>query len=213
MRGLLTVITILCALTTESRGASRLEPIDERGRNPAFLAFRAELQRTIAVHDVPGLLRVVDPHIKNSFGGDDRVEAFARRWRLKEGDSEVWRALGSLLALGGTFDGPDTFVAPYVFSRWPAEIDAFEYTALVGSNVRVRSAPTRRSRILDTLSFALLRRGGDPTASPRSWIPVVLADGRRGFVASHLARSSIDYRAYFTREAGRWRMTALVSGD
>ena len=203
---------VLCLAAAPTR-ASRLEPIDEGPRRADFVAFRGQLQRSVARHDVPGLLRVVHRDIKNGFGGDDGIEAFRRLWGLEKPNSELWRELGSVLALGGSFDGTDTFVAPYVFSRWPREFDAFDHVALLGSNVRIRSAPKADAHILETHSFAILRRGRHGGYRRGPWTAVDLPDGRSGFVASDLARSPVDYRAFFTVMDGRWQMTMLLAGD
>jgi hypothetical protein len=190
-----------------------LRPVDEAPRSRDFLAFRTKLQHIVDARDVSGLLSVVHPDIKNSFGGDDGKEAFKRLWRLENPRSDVWKELAWILAHGGRFDGLDSFVAPYVFSNWPEEVDPFEHVAVVGSNVRVRLHRSTNSRILDTVSFRILPRGRDVDDSADAWTSVVLPDGRSGFVAPGLSRSPIYYRAYFTRTGDVWQMTVLIAGD
>src|ERR1044071_8388557 len=112
-------VMVVAAVGLVSAQAPRLEPVDQAPQQPDFLAFRNELRQTIARRDVAALLRVVHPNIKSSFGGDDGIEAFKRHWRLDRPDSELWRELGAVLALGGTFLDPDQFAAPYVYSKWP----------------------------------------------------------------------------------------------
>ena len=189
-----------------------LARVDEAPKRADFLAFRGELRQIVAKRDVQALLRVVHPQIKNSFGGDDGIAAFRRIWRLEQGDSELWRELGAILSLGGTFQDAKTFVAPYVFSRWPDDLDSFDHVALTGSRVRVRAGPSIDARPLATLDFALLERGDD-NGERGPWMPVVLPDGRKGFVSSDFARSPVDYRAYFNDIDGRWQLTLLVAGD
>ena len=186
--------------------------MDEGLRDPDFVAFRTGLRQTIERRDVPALLRAVHPDIKNTFGDDNGIDAFKRLWRLDRADSKVWSELGAVLALGGTFQDPDQFVAPYVYAKWPETMDAFEHVALTGSNVRVRGAPSTNARILMAESYAILRLKS-PGSTSESWTAVVLPDGRAGYVASRLARSPIDYRASFARTDGRWRMTMFVAGD
>jgi len=202
---------VMLAVVAAAPAIRRLDPVDEARQQPDFLAFRTELQQTVAKRDVEALLRIVHPQIKNGFGGDDGIAAFRRLWRLDEGNSELWAELGAVLSLGGTFQGPETFVAPYVFSRWPDDLDSFDHVAVVGSGVRVRSGPSTDTRPLESLTFAILRRGDGGDEQP--WTPVVLADGRKGFVASRYVRSPVGYRAYFSRAGGRWQMTLLVAGD
>jgi hypothetical protein len=204
---------ILKVLLATAAAFAILEPVDEAARQPDFLSFRNSLQAAVAERDVEALLRCVHPDIRNTFGDDNGIEAFRRLWRLDEPDSELWAELGAVLRLGGTFDGPDSFVAPYVFSLWPGEFDAFDHVAVIGSRVRVRSSATTQSAILTTLNYSILRLGGDRGYPQRPWTSVILPDGRAGFVAAHLVRSPVDYRAYFVRTDGRWLLTLFVAGD
>ena len=189
-------------------------PVDEASRHPDFFSFRAQLQTALARHDTDAVLAVLDPNIKLSFGGDDGIENFRRMWRPTEADSELWAELGAVLALGGTFSSESSFTAPYVFSKWPNNVDGFEHVALIASNVRIRSAPQADASTLATLSFTVLpvvRAGG--VAEVDGWTAVQLEGKRTGYVVSRLARSPIDYRAMFNKTDGRWRMTFFLAGD
>jgi hypothetical protein len=193
-----------------TRSLPTLAPVDEAPRRPDFVAFRQQLREIIARRDTQALLRSVDPQIKIGFDGDDGIEAFKRK--LESADVDLWRELDAVLALGGTFDGADAFVAPYVFSRWPEAFDSFEHVAVIGSGVRVRAKPSLDAPILAKVTHALLKLG--PDGYPEGpWIGVRLPDGRAGFVASTLVRSPIDYRAYFMFADGAWRLTFFVAGD
>lgn len=207
---------------TASAGAAqtgKLLPVDEAVQNPEFFAFRARLQAAVARHDTAALLEVVDPNVKIGFGGNDGIEAFKRKWKLEEGGaSPLWDELGLVLALGGSFRGKDTFVAPYVFSRWPENLDSFEHVAVLGTNVRVRAEPRAGSQVLAALSFDVvpLSSTGRSRMTPeqlREWTAVKLRDGRTGYVASQYVRSSVAHRAFLTRKDGRWRLALFVAGD
>jgi hypothetical protein len=185
--------------------------VDQAAQHADFFAFRTKLLGGIDRRDVDVLLDAVDPGIRNNFGGDDGIEAFKRLWRLNAGDSEIWPVLGSVLMLGGTFEGADVFVAPYVHATWPGEFDPFEYVTVVGDGVRFRAQPRTDSRVLALVGRAVLRRGDG--SAPTGWLSLQLPDGRSGFVSASLVRGPIDYRAYFVRSHGRWLMTALIAGD
>ena len=62
------------------------------------------------------------------------------------------------------------------------------------------------------MSYAILRLK-EPGSRGEAWTALVLPDGRRGYVASRLVRSPIDYRAFFARSDGRWLMTLFIAGD
>lgn len=196
-----------------SQGVPKLVPVDEAPRRPDFLAFRQQLQEIVDRRDLLALLQVVDPKIKYSFGGgDDGIDGLKKYWESDDHQARLWDELRWILAHGGTFEGPDTFVAPYVSSRWPDAVDGFEHVALVGSHVRIRAAAGEQAPVLETLSYAILRLRGN-SYPQRPWTAVELPDGRAAFVASDLVRSPIEYRAEFRRIDGRWRMTIFIEGD
>jgi hypothetical protein len=202
----------------QAGGYPELLPIDEASRRPDFFTFRAHLQRAIARRDWPAVLAVVHPKIRNSFGPDDGLATFRETWKAESADSALWETLGAVLALGGSFDQAGSFMAPYVYSRWPGTFDGFEHVAVIGSRVRVRAAPRADADVLAALSYAILRlqTGADSQIAPAmtdDWTAVALAGGRTGFIASQYVRSPIDYRAIFAEEGGRWRLMALIAGD
>ena len=195
----------------------RLLPVDEATRFPDFFSFRAALQAAIARRDTTALLAAVDPHVKIGFGADNGIDAFRAQWRLDDPQCALWQELGSVLALGGSFRGDDAFDAPYVFSRWPQAYDAFEHVAVVAARVRVREAASADARVLAQVDFAILAVGRDGTdgggRGGDGWTPVRLPDGRAGFVASHLVKSPVGYRAIFGRKGVGWKLMAFVAGD
>jgi hypothetical protein len=212
---LVTTLGLVAAAHSAAQGsAAQLLPVDEAASQPAFFSFRAQLQESIARHDVDAVMAVVHPHIKASFGGDDGIDAFRKMWTPEEPGSKLWATLARVLALGGSFQGVDTFVAPYTFSRWPQRFDSFEHVALIAADVRIREAPRADAAVVTTRSFAILPVARTaPRADGDAWTAVQL-DGRRvGYVSSQLARSPIDYRAIFTRSNGRWQLVTFLAGD
>jgi hypothetical protein len=215
---LLAIALLLLHVSAGVAQVGKLLPVDEAVRDPDFFTFRAQLQAAVARHDTAAVLDIVDPKITNSFGGDGGLQEFREQWKLSGADSPLWAELGLLLALGGTFNGRDNFAAPYVWNRWPDELDAFEHVAAVGSNVRVRSKPSLDSQILAKLSFEIVpvSSGRNQELTPKQrdqWWAVRLRDGREGYVSSQYVRSAVGYRAIFSRQSGSWRLTTLVAGD
>jgi len=191
----------------------QLLPVDDAATRPEFFSFRAQLQEAVARHDVDAVMAVVHPNIKASFGGDEGIEAFRRMWRPTEPDSTLWGTLAAVLALGGSFQGAETFVAPYTFSRWPEKFDSFEHVAVVAADVRIREAPRADAPVVATMSFAILPVARSTTGTSDEWTAVQLAPNRTGYVSSRLVRSPIGYRAFFTRENGRWMLSLFLAGD
>ncbi|MEZ5285772.1 MAG: hypothetical protein R2712_13385 [Vicinamibacterales bacterium] len=206
------VAAMIVALAVGVQALPPLTPVDEGPRDASFLAFRTALLDIIARKDAGALDGIVDPNIRISFGDEGGLDAFKAMWKPEEAASPLWNELRRLLRLGGTFTGPDAFVAPYVFARWPMDVDAFTHVAIIGSRVHVRARPGLDQPILDTLSYAILPLA-DASPETDGWTAVGLPGGRRGVIASSLVRSPLDYRAFFSRVDGRWRMAMLVSGD
>jgi len=190
-------------------------PVDEAVRDPEFFVFRARLQAAVARQDTIELLRVIASDISNSFGGDGGREEFRQTWGLAQPNrSQLWAALGLVLALGGRFHGDTAFYAPYTFQGTPG--DGFETLAVLGRNVLVRAKPTATSAVIDTLSFEAVtrwREGHTGSAAAAGWEPVRTSRARTGWVLGHYLRSPIDYRAGFVRRHGHWWLRALVAGD
>lgn len=190
---------------------AKLLPVDEAARDPGLFAFRAQLQSAIARRDADAVLAVIDPQIRAGFGGNNGSAAFRKQWGFPGSSSRLWSELGTALALGGSFQNPDTFVFPYIYSRWPENREAFENVAVLGTNVNVRAAPRLDAAVLARLSFDIVKLAGQ--GSGKDWTAVQLADGRKGYIASRYVRSSVGYRGFLVRKNGGWRLTTFVAGD
>ncbi|HEY7910746.1 MAG TPA: SH3 domain-containing protein [Blastocatellia bacterium] len=217
---LLLAFACLFAAPLCSRAAaqvSKLYPVDEAARDASFFAFRARLMTAVEQRDAAFVTSVVSPTIKNSFGGNDGLAEFKKYWRPERATSRLWSVLIGVLALGGSFDERNAFIAPYTFSKWPEEIDPFQHGVIVGEGVRVRERPALDSKVLAALSFDIVKvpdwRPAQTGGSKQRWIKVTLASGAPGYVAAEYIRSSIDYRAIFEKKDGRWVLTVLIAGD
>lgn len=207
--------------------AGKIYPVDEGPKDTAFFVFREQLLNAVRRREVFSLMDVIHPEIKVDFGGGTGVADFVSTWELespeKAKNSRVWNILERVLENGGTFeDGGKMFVAPYVYAIWPDDFDAFEYVAITGSGVRLRSAPNLKSQTLTMVSYDVVKRletspieetiGGE--TYPWEKIQLAGEDGPEGFIFGKYIASSIDFRAGFERQGnGRWLLTFLVAGD
>jgi hypothetical protein len=200
-----------CGATETPALAVQLAPRDDAPLRPDFLRFRADLQRTVAARNTDALLNIVHPNIRVAFDGAGGPEAF-REYHVNNPEEDFWREFGQILALGGRFRTPAAFDAPYVFSDWPEEFDAFECLAVIGTSVRLRARPGLNGRVLGALSFGIVQLLPDQPSDPE-WRHVRSADGRTGYMASRYLRSPIDHRALFEFIEGRWWLVAYVALD
>jgi hypothetical protein len=181
----------------------RLCPVDEAPRDESFVAFRNELLDAVRQNDEARLLRHVDPNIRTSFGGGGGTEDFKQQWRSAD--------LEKLLRLGGTFR-EGMFWAPYLYSAWPENVDAFQHVAAVRAGVPIRKSEAMDAETVTTVDWAILQLV--PNADPRGpSVHVKTPDGQEGWVSAIDVHSPIGYRAGFSKRSGQWKLEALVAGD
>jgi hypothetical protein len=205
-------------------GAPKLLPIDEA--DSSFAQFRRELLVRLQQRDTAYLYSILAPEIKNSFGGDDRLEGFKRIWKMDRPDSsKVWAELTRVLTLGGRLhvdqsnNNLTTFIAPYVFAIWPNTVDAFEHVAVTDANVPVYQRPDATAPVAGTVSHSILKleewQSLDDDAAPRpgSFARVKLPSGKSVWISADQVYSPVSWRAFFEKRDGRWVMTLFVAGD
>jgi hypothetical protein len=182
----------------------KLMPVDEGSSDPSFVAYRNQLLEAVRSRNTDALIALVDPKIRTSFGGGGGAEEF-RKSLAQEG---MWENLETALSRGGKFLDPEkrAFWAPYVYSAWPDDRDAFQSFAVIAENVPLRQSKDPASPIIATLSYDIV----DRTEVEGE---IKTADGKTGFVEPKLLWSPIGYRAGFNRVDGQWRMNAFVAGD
>lgn len=195
-------------------GRARLLPVDRASEDPSFVAYRDKLRAAVAARDTEALLALVDPKIRTDFGGGGGLADFRRHWNLPSKDSKLWSELDVILSHGGSFRSPmetKMFCAPYVYSEWPDNLDAFTYLAVIDDDAPLRKAAAANATVIETLRYDLVKNVGMDFGKP--WREVELENGTRGFVANEHVRSPIEYRACFAQTGGQWRMNLLVAGD
>lgn len=194
--------------------ARKLEPLDEASKDPSFVKFRQELLEAIERRDSRYVLGILDPRIQNSFGGDGGVGEFKTMRQPERRDSKVWDELRKVLTHGGAFrDG--VFWAPYVFTDFPDDLDAFEYGAVLEEKVTLRSKPDASAPAVATLSYHIVKIAYDGLSDIENptWYKVATTDGQEGYVPASSVASPVDYRAGFEKQGGKWRMVAFIAGD
>lgn len=194
---------------------SKLYPIDEASKDSSFFVFRARLFDIIQKRNVSAFTEILHSNITSSFGGSGGIQEFKQTWNLNKPTSKLWNILNKTLALGGSFDNANTFSAPYSFSQFPDDLDAFEYGVIIGENVRVRQSVSLSSSIITELSYDIVKvpNWEAKLSNGQKWILITLKDGTKGYISEDYILSPIDYRAVFEKKNGKWQMTAFVAGD
>lgn len=187
--------------------------VDEASKDLTFAAFRTQLIDIVERRDVASLLAVTSPQIMYSFGAGPGIAGFRNEWHLTDEKSELWPVLAQVLSLGGTFQGTDIFVAPYVYSKWPAELSSDEdYVAIVRNGTPIYAEPKADAPILRRLDPTILLTEYDDKLVGE-WHRLLLLDGQKGYVAHRDARRPVDLRAFFARTDTGWQMVICIAGD
>ena len=194
-----------------------LPPVDEGAADASFVAFRGRLLAAAAARDTAAVLAAFTPEATVSFGGEAGPEGIRELWFAPEASGDFFAELVRTLGMGSAVDG-GIVSAPYLFTRFPADYDAFEHVAVVGEEVRVRNAPTLSGGVLASLTHAVVPSAYGPGVEPvradgYTWVPVRLANGERGWVADVFVWSPIGYRIGFEKAGSTWRALYFVAGD
>src|SRR5687768_2649042 len=137
----------------------RLLPVDEAGKDASFKSFRDKLINAVKKRDAKYVLSAVDPNIRNGFAGEDGIANFRKQWKINSSQSPLWSELLFVLTNGGAFQSEGKskiFTAPYIYSNFPSDLDAFEYSAIIGTNVRLRAKPSSSAATIAELSYNIV---------------------------------------------------------
>jgi len=220
---ILSGLLVIGAVDRAAAQGRKLYPADEASKDPSFKTFRDKLVAAVRRHDPKFILNILDPDVENDLGGGRGAKQFEKKWQpVDRPDSELWNVLREALSLGGTFmtsEGQTGFCAPYVYTRWPHEFDAFKYEVIIKEKVEVRQQPSSTGPVIATLSYDIVKVDREHSVPDKTrpdiylWVKVATPNGTEGYVPGDSLRSPIDYRACFKKVKGKWRMTALIAGD
>jgi hypothetical protein len=210
------ILLLMCFAACVVAQERYVRPTDEAKNDPSFLSFRTKLIAAANRRDTKHVLQILDKNITSSFGGDEGIADFKRFWKFNDPKSEFWSEFLPVITNGGRFakDSRNVFCAPYLFDGFPEDLDAFRYFAIFGNNVNLRARPSIKADVVTQLSYNIVEPvDPEKRVNDTDWIEIRTLGGKRGFVKAEYVRSPIDYRACFTKERGKWRMTAFVAGD
>ena len=222
------LFTVILTFVFSINGIAQKEryvlPVDEGKNDASFNEFREKLIAAVKKRDVKFLLDTLDRDVKGSFGGDSGIADFRRLWKLDRPNSPLWNELLTVLTNGGTFTKEagiknKQFCAPYGFTVFPIDLDAFEYQMIFGNNVNLRARPDLKAETIAQLSYNVVRVDYENSVADKKrkgeyvWLKIETLCGKRGFVSADFVRSRIDYRGCFEKRNGKWKMTLFLAGD
>ena len=186
--------------------AASYPPRDECAKLPGFAAFREALFAAVAKRDAAALAGLADPAVNLDFGGGSGPDELRKRL---EGNPALWGELAALADLGCAADG-GVATLPWIFSRMPDSVDAYQESLVTGKAVPLRAKAAADAKELAKLDWAVVEAVGAPADTV--WREVTSGKAR-GFVETSKLRSLLDYRLIADRQDGEWKITAFVAGD
>jgi hypothetical protein len=139
-----------------------------------------------------------------SIGDGDTRENF-----LATLGSGEWEELSRVIQVGYRRDG-QRYLAPYTFgvSGSPPLRDDEMSVAVFAAGVRVRRGPATTSPILDTVSYAVVRRADDDRQG--GWCKVLAADGTVGYIDNqYVSPIVISMIVELERRADGWKIVTI----
>lgn len=175
--------------------------------------FVKHIRQVVNDKDLPALKKLIDRNGKFSFGGHEGLEGFIELWGLEQNPEKsiVWKVLKTILDMGGVSKSGKSMIFPYLFTDWPDQYDAFQYGAITGERVNLRTKPSLDSQVIRQMSYEIVL----PIRSTPlpDWQKIQTHDQKTGYVSMRYLRSPIGYRAGFNKGPNGWKMTFFVAGD
>jgi hypothetical protein len=193
---------------------AKLPPVDEAGRDAGLAALLAKIRGFTARRDARGLESLMLPTFRVEFDYGKGPQAFHRRWQPESRNTALWTVMQRLFELGGTFYSDTLFAMPYVFTRFPPELDPLAHVVAVKAGARMLDRPAAGGSPLAMPDYAILplanRLQPPVSVTPARYFEVKTGDAGHAYVADADVYSPAAHRAFFEKRAGRWRWITLV---
>lgn len=191
-----------------------LLPEDQSARDKSLSALLGTMRTIVRRKDSQALSALMAPDFKVEFDFGKGPDAFQRQWNSETSTSAAWTVLDKLLSLGGTFYSESLFALPYVYTRFPYDLDRLRYVAATG-NVPVYAAPNPTSARVGILKHTVV-----PLAAPltppamlcqRPFVALQHPEFGLCYVAGTDVYSPSGHRAFFEKRQGKWRWISLAA--
>lgn len=209
------IAAALAAANLHAEEVRSLAPPDPQQLDPALAALLLRLKELVAKRNHVGLEALMLPTFRVEFDDGKGPAAFRRYWHPESPDSAVWGILERLLALPGHSYSPTLFAVPYLFARFPFDLDLLGHVVGVNGSASLLAEPRPDAPRLGSVDHAILA-----LANPME-PPVVIPSGEfvelrhpefgRCFAASSDIYHPAAHRAFFEKRQGRWRWISLAA--
>ena len=193
---------------TAAADLPRIPPADEASKDPGLVALLDKIRALTAKRDFRGLEALMLPTFRAEFDGAKGPAAFHQHWHPESPSSPLWAVLERLFSLGGTFYSDTLFAVPYVYARFPAELDPLGHVVTVKADARLLDGPGPDAAQVGTLDYAILplaeRLRPPVVITTGRYLEVKLPEDERRFVMEADVYSPAAHRAFLEKRSGRW---------
>ena len=193
----------------------RLPPPEKPPDDPDLRRLLARMNNVVDSRDAAALTALMLPTFRVEFDVGKGPQVFRRHWKPESKESRVWEVLGKALAVQGAFCLPTLFCIPYVYVRFPWDLDPLAYVVAVGEGATLRNRPGPDAAALEKLKHSIIRLAeplSPPVVVPDSQFLAVDDPGAgRCYVAGSDVYSPAAHRMFFERRNGKWQWISLAA--
>ncbi len=191
-----------------------VRPDDETMRDKSLQALLGSMRSIVRRKDSKALCALMAHDFKVEFDVGKGPEVFRRHWESETSTSAVWPVLDRLLSLGGTFYSDSLFAVPYVYTRFPYDLDRLSHVVATGD------VPVHAESNLASARVGMLKHAIVPLATPltppamlcqQPFVAVQHPDLGLCYVAGTDVYSPVSHRAFFEKRQGKWRWLSLAA--
>lgn len=198
----------------EDQGLTRLAPVDEAPQDASLTGLIRQIRGITDRRDHQALVRLLPPLFRVEFDEGKGPAAFRRRWRPETPSSPLWRTLDALLPLGGTFYSDSLFAIPYVYTRFPADMDLLGHVVTVKAAANLWDQPSASANPVATVDHSILPLAEALRAPVRlerdRFLEVIHPAAGRCYVSTNDVYSPAGHRVFFERGRTGWRWISLA---
>lgn len=191
-----------------------LRPEDESTRDKSLQALLGSMKSIVRRQDSKALYALMAHDFKVEFDVGKGPEVFRRRWESETSTSAVWPVMDRVLTLGGTFYSDSLFALPYVYTRFPYDLDRLSHVVATGD------VPVYAESNLASARVGMLKHAIVPLATPltppamlcqQPFVAVQHPELGLCYVAGTDVYSPVGHRAFFEKRQGKWRWLSLAA--
>lgn len=193
----------------------RIDAPNEEALDPGLVNLLKRLRGIVAERKHVALAALMSAGFRVEFDAGKGPVAFRRQWHPESASNPIWGILDRLLAMPGHCYMDNLYAVPYVFARFPFDLDPLRHVVAVKDSVDLLAQPKT-----DAMRVGSINRSIVPLAEPFE-PPVIIPAGGfvelkhpnvgRCFAASADIYSPAAHRAFFEKRQGQWRWISLAA--